>query len=156
MQPAICSDLSFMKCSMGHHKHPQLFALTQRRRAEKGKRALCMNCQRKFREEAESIRTAGKKEKGKRGSAWPRRRLRPRSLCRHEVLGVESCSYKLTCLPFRHVYRLSQYQCLLQSYHLRIWGVCVQKGTKKARHGWRIRKLALVPDIFLQTAPLCL
>jgi hypothetical protein len=29
-----------------------------------------MNCQKKFREEAESIRTAGKKEKGKRGSAW--------------------------------------------------------------------------------------
>ena len=29
-----------------------------------------MNCQKKLREGAESIRTAGKKEKGKRGSAW--------------------------------------------------------------------------------------
>jgi hypothetical protein len=59
-----------MKCSNGHYKHPQLFAPTQRRRAEKGQRALCMSCQKKIREEAEFIRTGGKKEKGKRGSAW--------------------------------------------------------------------------------------
>jgi len=61
-----------MKCSNGHHKHPQLFAPTQRRRAEKGKRAFCISCQKKIREVAESARTAGKKEKEKRnrGSAW--------------------------------------------------------------------------------------
>ena len=64
MQPAICSDLSFMKCSMGHHKHPQLFALTQRRRAEKGKRALCMSCQKKLREGAEFIRRRARRKRG--------------------------------------------------------------------------------------------
>ena len=70
MQTGDLSDSFGMKCSNGHYKHPQLFAPTQRRRAEKGKRAFCMSCQKKIREEAGSVRTVGKKEKGNRGSAW--------------------------------------------------------------------------------------
>jgi hypothetical protein len=60
----------FMKCSNGHYKHPQLFASTERRKAEKGKGALCMTCQKNAREKAASLRNVGKKEKAKRGSAW--------------------------------------------------------------------------------------
>jgi len=59
-----------MKCCNGHYKHPQLFAPAERRKAEKGKGALCMTCQKKAREKAASLRTVGKKEKAKRGSAW--------------------------------------------------------------------------------------
>jgi hypothetical protein len=59
-----------MKCSGGHCKHPQLFAPSERRKAEKRKRALCMTCQKEAREKAACLRTAGKKEKAKRGSAW--------------------------------------------------------------------------------------
>jgi hypothetical protein len=59
-----------MKCSNGHYKHPQLFAPSQRRKAEKGKSALCMTCQKKAREKAASLGKVGKKEKAKRGSAW--------------------------------------------------------------------------------------
>lgn len=38
-----------MKCSSGHYKHPQLFAPSERRKAEKRKRALCMACQKRAR-----------------------------------------------------------------------------------------------------------
>jgi hypothetical protein len=59
-----------MKCSSGHYKHPQLFAPSERRKAEKRRRAFCMACQKGAREKAASLRTVGKKEKAKRGSAW--------------------------------------------------------------------------------------
>jgi hypothetical protein len=59
-----------MKCSNGHYKHPQLFAASERRKAEERKGTLCMTCQKKAREKAASLRTVRKKEKAKRGSAW--------------------------------------------------------------------------------------
>ncbi len=59
-----------MKCSNGHCKRPQLFASTERRKAEKGKVALSMTCQKIAREKAASPEKVGKKETAKRGSAW--------------------------------------------------------------------------------------
>jgi hypothetical protein len=59
-----------MKCFNGHDKHPQLFAPSERRKAEKGKAALCINCQKEARKTAASPGKKGKKEKAKRGSAW--------------------------------------------------------------------------------------
>ena len=68
--PGQCDAQGFMKCSNGHYKNPQLFASTERRKAEKGKGALCMTCQKIAREKATSLGKVGKKEKAKRGSAW--------------------------------------------------------------------------------------
>jgi hypothetical protein len=60
----------FMKCYNGHYKHPQFFAPTERRKAEKGKGAICMTCQKIARGKAASAGKVSKKEKAKRGSAW--------------------------------------------------------------------------------------
>jgi hypothetical protein len=61
---------AFMKCSNGHYKHPQLFASTERRKAGRGKGALCMTCQKIAREKAAPPGKVGRKKKAKRGSAW--------------------------------------------------------------------------------------
>ncbi len=61
---------AFMKCSNGHYKRPHLFAPSERRKAEKGRCALCMTCQKQAREKTASPGKVGKKEKRKRGSAW--------------------------------------------------------------------------------------
>jgi hypothetical protein len=60
----------FMKCSNGHYTYPQFFASSERRKAEKGKNALCMTCLKNAHEKAASLRNVGKKENAKRGSAW--------------------------------------------------------------------------------------
>ena len=72
-----CADVSMarlllMKCSNGHSKHPQLFAPSERRKAAKGKPALCMACQ-KARRKAIAVSKASDKDqekKAKKGSAW--------------------------------------------------------------------------------------
>jgi len=60
-----------LKCSNGHCKSPQLFAPSERRKAAKGKSALCMACQKKAREKSKAEKDGkGQGKKGKRGSAW--------------------------------------------------------------------------------------